>query len=449
MVARQDGTRPRFWNDYFRVREACQAAEERHGLRRTAPGDRTAGHRPTRAEREKAHRQGRAEAPRITLRRAVSTAAAGAASEEEFFDRLRKAGVLVRTRLSVREPSQVTGYAVALPGDTARTGGPVWFGGGKLAADLSLPKLRSRWEATPTTPHRAGRFTAAERNAIWEHAARAAQDARDQIRRCAATGPAAASDAAWAASDTLHAAAGALGSRVIRQAADSYARAARVPYARIPCRSPAGSGLRGAARLLSAAAFVSHDPMLAQVALIARLAALAEAVAELREVQQRAAQAAAARRAAGQLHAAVGVRRRHARPRAQTAARLAAQDFPSSPRPGSSASWAPRPDAPARPGPRTGLGPGPPTERTADPQLHSRPRRGGASHMTSSTTEKRSGQVQAYTVEQVAKMLHVGRDKVYYLLRTGQLRSIKIGKLHRITDRHLAEFVASIEHPAA
>ena len=37
--------------------------------------------------------------------------------------------------------------------------------------------------------------------------------------------------------------------------------------------------------------------------------------------------------------------------------------------------------------------------------------------------------LQAYTVEQVAELLHVGRDKVYYLLRTGQLRSIKIGKL--------------------
>jgi excisionase family DNA binding protein len=35
--------------------------------------------------------------------------------------------------------------------------------------------------------------------------------------------------------------------------------------------------------------------------------------------------------------------------------------------------------------------------------------------------------IQAYTVEQVAEMLHVGRDKVYYLLRTGQLRNIKIG----------------------
>ena len=53
--------------------------------------------------------------------------------------------------------------------------------------------------------------------------------------------------------------------------------------------------------------------------------------------------------------------------------------------------------------------------------------------------------LQAFTVEQVAEMLHVGRDKVYYLLRTGQLRSIKIGKLRRITEKHLAEFIASLE----
>jgi excisionase family DNA binding protein len=53
--------------------------------------------------------------------------------------------------------------------------------------------------------------------------------------------------------------------------------------------------------------------------------------------------------------------------------------------------------------------------------------------------------VQAYTVEQVAKLLNVGRDKVYYLLRTKQLRSIKIGKLRRITDAQLAEFIASLE----
>ena len=149
MLARQDGTRPRCWNDFYRVREACQAAEERLGLRRTAPADRTAGRRPTRAEQEKARRNGRSEAPRITLRRAVSTAAAGAASEEEFFAGLRDAGVLVRIRYSSRDRGQITGYAVALAGDTARTGGPVWFGGAKLAADLSLPKLRARRRRRP------------------------------------------------------------------------------------------------------------------------------------------------------------------------------------------------------------------------------------------------------------------------------------------------------------
>jgi excisionase family DNA binding protein len=43
-------------------------------------------------------------------------------------------------------------------------------------------------------------------------------------------------------------------------------------------------------------------------------------------------------------------------------------------------------------------------------------------------------------------MLSIGRDKVYYLLRTGQLRSIKIGKSRRITNQQLAEFVSSLEN---
>jgi hypothetical protein len=40
-LALQDGTRPRVWNDYYRVREACHQAEARFGLRSTAPADRT------------------------------------------------------------------------------------------------------------------------------------------------------------------------------------------------------------------------------------------------------------------------------------------------------------------------------------------------------------------------------------------------------------------------
>ena len=94
-----------------------------------------------------------------------------------------------------------------------------------------------------------------------------------------------------------------LGSRVIRQAADSYARAARVPYARIPRRTPAGTGLRQAARLLSRAALSGQLPPAAEGQLVTQLAALVDAVTELRQAQRHTAQAAAARRAAEHLHA--------------------------------------------------------------------------------------------------------------------------------------------------
>ena len=329
MLARQDGTRPRFWNDFYRVGEACRAAEDRLGLRSTAPRDRTAARTPTRAESEKASRRSFAEPPRGMLRRAASTAAAGASSEREFFDRLDQAGVLVRKRFSTRDPGEVTGYAIAMPGDTTSAGTPVWFGGGKLAADLTLPKLRQRWDPAATADREP--LTSAEREAIWEHAARTAADAAGQIRRLAGADPDAAADAAWAASDTLHIAASALRSRVIRQAADSFDRAARAPYGRIPPRTPAGNSLRRAARLLSAATFVSGDPAPTQILLIIRLAALVESIADLRAAQQHAAQAAAARRAAEHLCTAAGSSTRRPptkRASARTAADLAGLGFP-------------------------------------------------------------------------------------------------------------------------
>ena len=86
-LARQDGARPRVWNDFFRVREACRAVEERFGLQATPPGDRTAARRPSRAETEQAARRGWAETPRVALRRQVCTAAAGARTEAGFFHR--------------------------------------------------------------------------------------------------------------------------------------------------------------------------------------------------------------------------------------------------------------------------------------------------------------------------------------------------------------------------
>jgi hypothetical protein len=180
-------------------------------------------------------------------------------------------------------------------------------------------------------------LTIAERNAIWDHAARVAADAAAQIRHLAGVNPAAASDAAWAASDTLHVAAGMLGSRPLRQAADAYDRAARAPFGRIPPPTPPGNQLRHAARLISAYASLTGDRSLTPIVLLLRLAALAESVAELRDAQRHAAQAAAARAAAERLYAAARpapVPSPRTAPRASTAAQLAAMSFPKPARPG-------------------------------------------------------------------------------------------------------------------
>lgn len=112
-LARQDGGRPRIWNDFYRVREACQDTERGLGLRVTAPADRTAARRPNRAETEQAARRGWREPARVTLRCEVCAAAAGARTEREFFTRLRQAGVLVRERHSQADPEQVTGPGAA------------------------------------------------------------------------------------------------------------------------------------------------------------------------------------------------------------------------------------------------------------------------------------------------------------------------------------------------
>ena len=334
MLARQDGRRPSVRNDRYRVRDACRAAERKYGLRSTAPADRTAPRYPTRAELEKSARRGLDEAPRVTLRRAVTTAAAASASEAEFFACLQAAGITARQRHSTKNPGQVTGYAVALSGDTTKDGNPVWYSGGKLAADLTWPKLTQRWHPARHAPgiRPAGiRLTDAERAALFDHAAQAAANASAHIRAYGVTSPAAAADAARAASDTLHVAAALLGSRPLRQAADFYDRAAREPHGRIPAPTPAGNQLRHAARLMATCARLSGDRTSTAVAvLILQLAALAEAVAELRQAQQRAAQARAALTAAQRLHTVRPAA--PARPttpaRARTAADLAATSFP-------------------------------------------------------------------------------------------------------------------------
>ncbi|MDH6190272.1 hypothetical protein M2168_003304 [Streptomyces sp. CZ24] len=146
-LVRDDGRRPRLHNEARRAQAEARAIEADYGLRRVTPGDGTAAKRPTSAERHKADRRGLQRTPREELREAVRRSVAGAASEEEFFDRLAAAGLLIRRRVA---PSGDTlGYTVALPGDRNAKGEPVFYSGSKLAPDLSLPRIRERWTQNP------------------------------------------------------------------------------------------------------------------------------------------------------------------------------------------------------------------------------------------------------------------------------------------------------------
>jgi hypothetical protein len=400
-LARQDGQLPSLHNDFLRARRACLEIEQRHGLTVTAPADRTARARPTRAETERAARNGRSEPPRTTLCRCVQNAAAGAHSEADFFTRIRDTGAVIRERRSQTEPGRVTGYAVALAGDVSKTGTPIWYSGGKLAPDLSLPRLRRRWErsanserggpndlsprsvraalrsaATTAAAHagsdidffdrltsagvlvryrygdqnpgqitgyaitlpghqdaqgeplwysggrlspdltlpklrrrwngtatQSGRATVdpSERRALWDDIIRMTSSAAVQLRN--GIDQRAAAELAQATADALCSSALAVHGPVrrdLQQVAEAFDRAAREAYGAIPRPTAHGDGLRTTSRLLAVLGSVRSSPAVLTV-LISNLAELVAAIADLRQVQGRAHQEAAARAAAGQL----------------------------------------------------------------------------------------------------------------------------------------------------
>lgn len=235
--------------------------------------------------------------------------------------------------MSERNPGEVTGYAVALP-DRYGTGAPVWFGGGKLAPDLTLPRLQHRWDgpaaaagarvgpaasAAPRAAGSAGRepggrqvrtdrfgLTEMERLRIWKHATLAAGRASEHIAACIDSDPAGAADAAWAASDFLAAAGRVVEGRKggpLTEAAQTFDQAARELHGKMPAPTAAGTGLRAAGRLLLSAQVAQPSETRQLLALMAQLSALTDAVTRLREAQDRAGQARAARHAAERLRA--------------------------------------------------------------------------------------------------------------------------------------------------
>jgi hypothetical protein len=342
-LVRQDGRRVFPRQDFLRSRDASRAVEDRYGLTTTAPAGGTSTPETTRAEwrthREETERrrwQGRPASvgpDREVLRARVHDALARAGSWEEFSDRLSTDGVLLRPRYSTTDPGEVTGYAVALRpvGRDADHRQPVWFGGGKLAPDLTFPRLRQRWiadagdgasgrddrrrsgaSAGAAPSSRLLDLTVSEREALWRAAQQPVESAEHAVRSANAgpgawSGPSAQADAmaaAMGASDVLHAV-----SRLVelkrggplREAAEHYDRASRPPRGQVPPATATSRALRTAARGLLTAGVAKRQDTRQLLALMNQLASLAEAVARLRETERQAARAAAARRAEEQL----------------------------------------------------------------------------------------------------------------------------------------------------
>jgi hypothetical protein len=145
-LVRLDGSRVEVWQDRKNLSRACAEFEHVYGLTVVEGRDGRGMPGLSRAEVERTAREHLAEPPRITLARLVREASVASKDEAEFVRRLRGSGALVRPRFETGGREAVVGYSVAL----RTTGGtaPIWFGGGKLAKDLTLPHLREFWEVS-------------------------------------------------------------------------------------------------------------------------------------------------------------------------------------------------------------------------------------------------------------------------------------------------------------
>ncbi|MDQ1178551.1 relaxase/mobilization nuclease domain-containing protein [Rhodococcus sp. SORGH_AS_0301] len=155
-AVREDGTKVDTFNDFKRAQAACTTLERTHGLvvltsRENERG--TRGIKP--AEAARATRAGAPETSRALLERTVRACATASKTEAEFVRRLRAQKVLVRPRNDTGTTGTVVGYSVATtPTAAERAAGtnPVWYGGGRLAKDLTLPRLRDEWDTAGTAP---------------------------------------------------------------------------------------------------------------------------------------------------------------------------------------------------------------------------------------------------------------------------------------------------------
>lgn len=323
-LVREDGTFASIWNDRRTMSRVTAQLEKRFGLQSVR--GRSGGGMPglSRAEIEQTRRRGdNSEPDRLKLARIVRGCAAAAADETDFVQRLRESGVMVRPRYAPGGRSVVVGYSVARkPAPSARAAArdprragtsstnarsaTLWFGGGRLGSDLSLPRLRESWNSTPaeaamhvnawgrTRPRSSSRprYT----GEVWDQAMQVLVGVREQLASVPADDVATWSAAARQAAGVL----AAWSTRLetdrpgpLAAAADVLAASAQTRYGEARAR-PRGriNDLRGVAMVM-AAVTGRTDQATRQAMLIRQITRLMQALHDMHLARGQAAQAAA------------------------------------------------------------------------------------------------------------------------------------------------------------
>ena len=295
-LVREDGTKAGYGNDHWRVQQLAGELERKHGLDVLASRELDRGTRGVKpGELQRAERNGAEEPARVLLERQVRAAATAAVDEAEFVRRLRGDGVLVRARMAAGTGDVVVGFSVAVKPTTAdRAAGraPVWFGGGRLAQDLTLPRLREAWPDSPqaataaaaewTAAKRGRRVAAPGREALqpteaqWAEATAAVRELREYLRTVEPG-----DIATWTRVSADTAGAFAAWSRRTEVTPGPLAATAKVlgdsAQVRRPARRSSGPSARGAALLLASIGHGGAGPV-ATAALLRQLSNTAKAI---------------------------------------------------------------------------------------------------------------------------------------------------------------------------
>lgn len=303
-IVREDGTKWSPWYDQRRAQKACNVLEHRYGLLVVESREHARGSRcDSAAAQNAAKRAGTSRTDRAVLEERLRAAATAAASEADFVRRARRLGVRLHPRFASGRIDIVVGYSAALRTENGQQ--TRWWGGGRIARDLTLTQLRTRWQDTPSSALEAveawkGHYPkrAPYDGPLWQDRLRALEHFRTHLDRLSPTDHVGLANAAADIAGLLHAqaiTARTTGGRdMLERAAVQVGRCAQLKT-RPADKRLVDVGARMASDLALSIA-TATNPRMAAIALAHATVDLVHTIAELHEAAGQAATAAAIER---------------------------------------------------------------------------------------------------------------------------------------------------------